>query len=388
MDNFTFYSPTKFVFGKDTESQCGKLVKEFGGSKVLIHFGGGSVVKSGLLDRVKKSLDEEKIPYVELGGVQPNPRDVKVYEGIELCKKENIDFILAVGGGSVIDSAKAIGYGVANEGDVWDFYDYKRKAEGCLPLGVILTIAATGSEMSDSSVITKEEGMLKRSAGGDVLRPVFSILNPELTQTLPAYQTACGVTDIMAHLFERYFTNTQDVEVTDRVIEGLLMTMIHETPKVIENPDDYEARANIMWAGMIAHNNILGVGRDQDWATHNIEHELSALYDCAHGAGLAVISPAWMKYVYKHDVNRFAQFAVRVWGCEMNFANPETTALEGIARFENFLKSLGMPTNFTDIGAKEEDIPYMVSQLCKRPGVGSFVKLGAKDFEEIYRLAL
>ncbi|MBP5453142.1 MAG: iron-containing alcohol dehydrogenase, partial [Lachnospiraceae bacterium] len=296
MDNFTFYAPTYFAFGKDSESQAGKLVKRFNGTKVLIHYGGGSVVKSGLLDRVKKSLKEENIPFVELGGVKPNPRSGLVYEGIELCKKEGIDFVLAVGGGSVIDSSKAIAAGTVYDGDFWDFYMGK-PIDKALLVGTILTIAAAGSEGSGDSVITKEEGMFKRGASGEAIRPKFSILNPALTQTLPPYQTAAGITDIMAHLHERYLTNTKDVEVTDRLIEGLLLTMIHEGPRVIENPDNYEARANIMWAGMVAHNNTCGVGRSQDWNSHNIEHELSALYDCAHGAGLAVTMPAVFKYV-------------------------------------------------------------------------------------------
>ena len=276
MENFTFYSPTYFVFGKDEENNTGKYVKRFGGSRVLIHYGGGSVVRSGLLERVKRSLEAEGISYVELGGVRPNPRSGLVYEGIELCRKEKVDFVLAVGGGSTIDSSKAIAAGTVYDGDFWDFYQGK-DVEKALPIGTVLTIAAAGSEGSPDSVITKEEGMLKRGGHGEALRPSFSILNPALTQTLPAYQTACGITDIMAHLFERYFTNTTDVEVTDRMIEGLLSTMIHEAPKVMENPDDYQARANIMWAGMLAHNNCCGVGRGQDWASHDMEHELSAI---------------------------------------------------------------------------------------------------------------
>ncbi|WP_315115589.1 iron-containing alcohol dehydrogenase [uncultured Clostridium sp.] len=388
MNNFTFYSPTYFVFGKDTENEAGKYVKRFGGSNVLIHYGGGSVVKSGLLERVEKSLVESGITYKTLGGVKPNPRSGLVYEGIKLCKEENIDFILAVGGGSVIDSAKAIAAGAKYDGDFWDFYQGKavRKA---IPVGTILTIAAAGSEGSGDSVITHENGMLKRGASGDALRPVFSILNPQLTTTLSDYQTACGATDIMAHVFERYFTNTKDVEITDRLCEGVLLTMIKEVPKALENPNDYNARANIMWAGMVAHNDICGVGRVQDWSSHQIEHELSALYDVAHGAGLAVIFPAWMKHVMKNAVDKFAQMAVRVWGCQMDFENPEKTALEGIHRFENFLKSIGMPLTFEEIGAKESDIPEMVKKLMDgRDKVGSLVGLTAEDVEKIYRLAL
>lgn len=389
MNNFSFYSPTYFVFGRGTENEAGKYVKRFGGSKVLIHYGGGSVVRSGLLDRVKASLRKAGIDFTELGGVMPNPRSGLVYEGIDLCRREAVDFILAVGGGSAIDSAKAIAAGVVYDGDFWDFYEGK-PVNKALPLGTVLTIAAAGSEGSGDSVITKEEGMLKRGASGEALRPVFSILNPELTQTLPPYQTACGATDIMAHVLERYFTNTKEVEVTDRLCEAILLTMVKEVPRVIEDPDNYEARANIMWAGMVAHNNIVGVGRDQDWSSHAIEHELSALYDVAHGAGLAVIFPAWMTYVMKHDINRFAQIAVRVWGCQMNFANPEETAKEGIRRFKQFLTSIGMPISFKELGAREEDIPLMVEKLGlgEKDTIGGFVALTAKDVENIYRLAL
>ena len=390
MENFNFYSPTYFAFGKGKECEVGALVKRFGGSKVLLHYGGGSVKHNGVFDSVTKSLNEAQIPYIELGGVKPNPRSGLVYEGIELCRKEKVDFILAIGGGSTIDSAKAIALGVPYEGDFWDFYCTNTVVENALPVGTVLTIAAAGSEGSGDTVITNEANMLKWAAHGDVLRPKFSILNPEFTCTLPAYQTACGITDIMMHVCERYFTNTTDVEFTDRLCEAVLKAMIEEAPKVTNNLNDYQARANIMWAGMIAHNNIVGVGREQDWASHEIEHELSALYDCAHGAGLAVIAPAWMKFVYKHDVNRFAQFAVRVWGCDMNFANPEITALEGISRFENFLRSIGMPVTFAELGAKEEDIPAMVRQLCKHENerVGNFVEIGAKEAEAIFRLAL
>lgn len=390
MDNFSFYSPTKFVFGKDTESQAGKLVREFGGSKVLLHFGGGSVVKSGLLDRVKKSLEAEKVAYVELGGVHPNPLDTKVYEGIELCKKEGVDFILAVGGGSTIDSSKAIAMGCRYEGDFWDFYAGKAQPKSAIPVGTVLTIAAAGSEGSPDTVITKSEGMVKRGFGNDMLRPRFSILNPALTQTLPAYQTACGATDIMAHVCERYFTNTKNVETTDRLCEAVLLAMINETPKVIADPNDYEARANIMWAGMVAHNNIVGVGRSQDWNSHGIEHELSGMYDCAHGAGLAVIMPAWMTFVMKHDVMRFAQFAVRVWGCKMDFSNPEKTAKEGIAAFRSFLNSIGMPSKMSEVGGKAEDIPQLVKNFGLPAGgkTGGFVNLSSDDIAEIYKLAL
>ena len=349
MENFTFYSPTYFAFGNGEENHTGSYIKRFGGSRVLIHYGGGSVVRSGLLDRVKKSLEEEDISYVELGGVKPNPRSGLVYEGIELCRKEHVDFVLAVGGGSTIDSAKAIAAGSVYDGDFWDYYQGK-KVEKALPVGTVLTIAAAGSEGSPDSVITK------------------------------------------AHLFERYFTNTENVEVTDRLIEGLLLSVIHEAPKVIADPDDYQARANILWAGMMAHNNSCGVGREQDWGSHDIEHELSAVYDCTHGAGLAMVVPAWMTYNLKHDVNRFVQLAVRVWGCQMDFQNPEVTARAGIRALKNFLRSIGMPLNFGEIGAKEEDIKKMAHTACYGNGrkgtVGKFVRLGEEDVEKIYRLML
>ena len=387
MDNFNFYSPTEFVFGKDRESECGEYVKKYGGSKVLIHYGGGSAERSGLLGRVRESLNKSGISFVELGGVKPNPRDTLVYKGIDLCRSEGVDFILAVGGGSSIDSAKAIAAGVPYDGDFWDFYSGKH-IEKALPIGVVLTIAAAGSEGSGDSVITKEDGMLKRGAGSDVLRSKFSILNPALTQTLPAYQTACGATDIMAHVFERYFTNTTEVEITDRLCEAVLITMVKETPRVIADPDNYDARANIMWAGMVAHNGLVGVGRSQDWNSHGIEHELSALYDCAHGAGLAVIMPSWMEFVYKHNVMRFCQMATRVFGCQMNFENPEATALEGIRRFRSFLHSIGMPINFAELGAKEEDIPALVEKFGIGSGrTGGFVALSAEDITEIYKIA-
>lgn len=390
MENFNFYSPTEFVFGKGRENECGTYVKKFGGSKVLVHYGSGSVVKSGLLDRVKKALESQSIPYVELGGVKPNPRDTLVYEGIELCKKENVDFILAVGGGSVIDSSKAIAVGVPYDGDFWDFYCGKSEIKAAIPVATVLTIAAAGSEGSGDSVITKENGMLKRGAGSEFMRPKFSIMNPELTCTLPAYQTACGATDIMAHVFERYFTNTTEVEITDRLCEAVLMTMVKETPRVFADPNNYEARANIMWAGTVAHNGIVGVGRSQDWNSHGIEHELSALYDCAHGAGLAVIMPSWMEFVMSHNVMRFAQMASRVFGVPMNFENPEDTAKKGIKAFRTFLRSIGMPINFSELGAKEEDIPYLVEKfgLGKDGRTGGFVSLSSEDVASIYKIAV
>jgi len=388
MNNFQFYSPTEFLFGKDTENNCGEYVKKYGGSKVLIHYGSASAIRSGLIDRVKSSLDKAGISYVLLGGVQPNPRDTKIYEGIELCRKENVDFILSVGGGSCIDSSKGIALGALYDGDFWDFYSRKANVTKALPIGTILTIAAAGSEGSGASVVTKEEGMLKRDVGSDLLRPKFSILNPALTETLPAYQTACGATDIMAHVFERYFTNTTEVEVTDRLCEAILLTMIKETPRVIVDPHNYQARANIMWAGTVAHNDIIGVGRSQDWNSHGIEHELSGLYDCAHGAGLAVIMPSWMEYVCDHNVMRFAQMATRIWGIQMNFENPKETAMQGIYTFRKFLHEIGMPVNFEELGAKEEDIPVLVEKFGLGDGkTGGFMPLSSEDVANIYRIA-
>ena len=391
MNNFTFYSPTYFVFGRDTESQAGKYVKRFGGSRVLIHYGGGSAVRSGLLDWVKASLDAEGLSYAELGGAKPNPRSGLVYEGIELCRAQNIDFVLAVGGGSAIDSAKAIAAGAIYDGDFWDFYQGK-PIEKALPIGTVLTISAAGSEGSPNSVITREDGMLKRGAAGDALRPAFAIMNPDLQKTLPVYQTACGLTDIMAHLYERYMTNTKDVTVTDRMIESLMLTLIEEGPKIVADAGNYEARANVLWAGMMAHNNSCGVGRTQDWASHAIEHELSAVYDCAHGAGLAVVLPAVLTYNMNHDVTRFAQLAVRVWGCPMDFYHPENTAKAGIEALRRFLVSIGMPKNFAELGARESDIEKMAhTAVYGNNGsgtVGGFVKLGQQDVENIYRLML
>ena len=391
MDNFTFYAPTYFAFGKETEKESGKLVKKFGGSKVLIHYGGGSVVRSGLLDRVKASLEEEGLAFVELGGVLPNPRSGLVYEGIDLCRKEGVDFVLAVGGGSAIDSAKAIAVGVVYDGDFWDYFKGKVAKEG-LPVGTVLTIAAAGSEGSPNTVITHEDGMLKRGSAGPAFRPAFSILNPELTQTLPAYQTASGIADIFAHLYERYMTNTKDVDATDRLIEALMLNLVKEGPRVMADPNDYGARANILWTGMAAHNNSVGVGRSQDWAGHMIEHELSAEYDVAHGAGLAVVMPAVMEYNLHHDVMRFAQVAVRVWGCQMDFENPENTARAGIKAFRNYLVSIGMPQTFAEIGAKEEDIEKMAHRAVYGNGgsgtVGGFVSLDEKDVANIYRMML
>ena len=392
MNDFEFYSPTRFVFGRGAEKKTGALVKAFGGTRVLLHFGGGSVKRNGVYDAVVASLDAASVPYVPLGGVQPNPRSGLVREGIALCRREKLDFVLAIGGGSVIDSSKAIAFGTLYEGDFADFYfgkDVKNQppVPGALPVGTVLTIAAAGSEGSANSIINLEPGNLKRGATGDALRPKFSVLNPEFTFSLPPYQTACGLTDIFAHVVERYFTPTREVEITDALCEAVMRTVVKEGPRVMANPRDYEARANIMWAGTVAHNNVCGVGRAQDWASHGIEHELSALYDCAHGAGLAVVMPAWMEYVMDTDIARFAHFAERVFDvCE---PDPAIAAKEGLRRYRAWLKSLGMPLAFKELGAKAEDIPTLVANLgLKGNTLGSFRPLADADVTAILKLAV
>jgi len=391
MNNFTFYSPTLFAFGDGEEKNTGALVRRFGGSKVLLVYGGGSVKRNGAYDAVTASLAEAGIPYAELGGIQANPRSGKVYEGIELARREGCDFLLALGGGSVIDTAKAIGFSVGYDGDFWDFFSGKLPLGTSLPVGVVLTIAAAGSEGSNSCVITREEGNLKWAVPkSDILRPKFAVMDPRLTCSLPAYQTASGAVDMMAHIFERYFSNTADVALTDRLCEALLKTIMDAAPKAIADPNNYAARADLMWAGMLAHNNSCGVGRDQDWASHQIEHELSAFYDCAHGAGLAVVLPAWMEFVLPHDPMRFARLAVNVLGCEMDFACPERTAREGIARLRAFFQSLDMPVTLAQVGAKAEDIPAMTAHRAEKPGgfpFGNFVKIGPDEMQAILHLA-
>ncbi len=388
MNDFTFHNPTRFFFGRDTQQKAGELCRAYG-SKVLLHYGGGSVIKSGLLDEVKASLAQAGVQALELGGVKPNPRDTLIYKGIELCRSQNVDIILAVGGGSAIDSAKAIAIGVPYHGDFWDFYTGKASPAAALPLGVILTLPAAGSEASNSSVVTKEDGLFKRFCDSDLLRPAFAIMNPEITFTLPPYQTACGVVDMMAHVMERYFTNTPEVDLSDRMCEGVLRSVMKYARIVMKDPKDYDARANIMWAGTVAHNDILGVGRQQDWSTHMMEHELSALYDVAHGAGLAVMFPAFLKYQLPFRVTRIAQFAVRVFGVSMDFEKPERTAWEGIRLLEAFYHEIGMPIRFAELGAKEEDIEFMAAKCLLNNGdkLGSFHPLSRKEIAAVYRLA-
>lgn len=394
MNNFTFHKPTDFVFGKEAQHKAGEYLKKYGANKVLIHYGTGSVVKSGLLDQVKKSIDAVGgISYVELGGAIPNPVDTLVYKGIELCKQEGVDFILAVGGGSAIDSAKAIAIGAVYKGDFWDFFDGKAHTTEALPLATVLTIPAAGSEVSASSVITKTgETPLKRGLTTDPMKPVFSLMNPELNYTLPAFQTACGVADMMSHIFERYFTNTTGVTITDELGEGLLRTIIQYAPIAIKEPTNYEARANLTWAGTVAHDDSVGVGRESDWGTHGLEHELSALYDVAHGAGLAVMFPAWMTYVYDKDeaaIDRFARWAVKVWGVTCN-GDKKETAKKGIQALRDFWTSIGLPHNFESLGAKKEDIPKLVEVLKINTGgqFSNFKRMDMEDARKIYELAV
>jgi len=388
MDNFTFQNPTKIIFGKDSENNVGTEVSNYS-NKVLLHYGGGTIKKTGLYDRVVASLKEAGIAFVELAGVKPNPRLSLVQEGIKLCRDNEITFILAVGGGSVIDSAKAISIGVPYSGDVWDFYLGKTVPEKALPIGTILTIPAAGSESSTGTVITNEDGFYKRAVNSELVYPRFSILNPELTYTLPKYQVACGAADILAHLMERYFTNSQHVELMDRMIEATMKTVINNVTTVLKQADNYDSWAEIMWSGTVAHNNLLNTGRVGDWGSHDIEHELSGIYDVAHGAGLAVVFPAWMKYVYKHDINRFAQFAVRVWNVENSFWSPEKTAVEGIKRLENFLGSIGLPTNLKELGITDNRLEEMASKATSSDTstVGNFIKLNKNDVFNILKLA-
>jgi alcohol dehydrogenase len=386
MQDFVFHNSTKLIFGKDKETLVGEESVVFS-KKLLLHYGGGSIKNSGLYDRVIQSLKEQGIEIFELSGVKPNPRVSLVREGISLCKENNIEFILAVGGGSVIDSAKAIAAGTLYDGDVWDFFDGKAEVTDCLPIGVVLTIPAAGSESSSGTVITNEDGWYKRSTGHIKMRPKFAIMNPVLTYTLPPYQTACGITDMMAHILERYFTNEKNVELTDRLCEATLRTIINNAHTVLEDPTNYVARAEIMWSGTLAHNDLLSTGRIGDWGSHDIEHEISGIYDIAHGAGLAIVFPAWMKYVYKHDLNRFVQFAHRVWDVEIDLNNPEKTALAGINKTEQFFHSIGMPVRLNEVSVDDQHFVAMAKKGTEQGPLGNFVKLYEKDIVEIFNLA-
>ena len=386
MLDFKFISPTQFVFGRNAEeslvSEASKL-----GSRILLHYGGGSIKKSGLYDRVKNYLAEAGADFVELGGVKPNPSLSMVRQGIDLCRAEGVTGILAVGGGSVIDSAKAIAIGVPFQGDVWDFYTGKADAEKVLPIGIILTIPAAGSEGSNGSVITDETTQSKFAYGSDLIRPVFSLMNPELTYTLSPYQTGCGVVDMISHVMERYFTNTENVDLTDRMGEALMRSVINVAPRVFTNPEDYEARAELMWASTVAHTDIVGLGRNDNWASHQIEHELSAQYDVAHGAGLSVVFPAWMTHVRKENLPRFIQFATRVWNVEYVAGREDEVAREGIRRHKAFYDSIGMPTSLSALGVHDNRYDIMAEKAMRDGPFGEIKALSKEDVVAIYTLA-
>ena len=394
MFNFEFYAPTRVVFGKGTENRTGELVKEYGGTRVLIHYGGQSAVKSGLLDRVKKALDTENIFHVELGGVVPNPHIGLAREGIKLGLDNKVDFILAVGGGSVIDSAKAIAYGMTDpDKDVWELYAHTRETSGCLPVGVILTIAAAGSEMSNSSVLTNEETGTKRDYCSNLGRPKFAIMNPELTMTLPDYQTQAGCTDIMMHTMERYFTQGGNMEVTDEIAEGILRVVMKNAEILHADPANYDARAEVMWAGSLAHNDLTGCGNDGgDFASHMIEHEMGGMFDVTHGAGLAAVWPSWARYVYKEDLPRFVRYAEKVMGVERKEGmSDDDVALAGIEAMETFYHRIGMPINMTELGIapSEEQIQKMAAGSLNAVGgpIGSAKVLQAEDVVNIFHMA-
>lgn len=388
MKDFNYCAPTRVIFGKNTELEVGKALKNAGATRVLMQYGGGSIKKSGLYDRVVKAIRDEGIELFELGGVQPNPHLSLVRKAIEIVREQKIDYLLAVGGGSAIDSTKATAVGAVYDGDVWDFYCGKAVPKKAMPVGVVLTIPAAGSEGSNSSVITNEDGWIKRGLGCDLTRPAFAIYNPELTYSLPAYQTAAGATDIMAHIMERYFTNEPDVDMTDRLCESVLKTIIRQAPVAVKEPDNYVARAEMMWASTVAHNDFLSCFRVGDWSSHQLSHELSGMYDATHGAALAVAFPAWMTYVYKHDVQRFCRFAVEVMGVEMDFFHPEETALKGIAALRAFFKSIGMPTTLSELGVPEDKLDVLADKVKRGADgtTGQFVKLTRADCLKIYQL--
>ena len=393
MKDFTYYAPTRIVFGKESEEKLPQLIRQYGGKKVLVHYGGGSAKRSGLLDKVFTMLDDAGIAYVELGGVVPNPVLSLVKEGIDLCQKEKVDFILAVGGGSVIDSSKAIGYGVGYDGDVWDFWDGKAVPQSCLPIGVVLTIPAAGSEMSSSCVITNEDGMLKRGVNSDLCRCKFAIMNPERTYTLPPFQTAAGATDIMMHTMERYFSKYEDAMLTDAIAEALLRTVMKATKAVLAKSDDYTSRAAIMWAGSLSHNDLTECGTEKDFACHKLEHELSGLFGVTHGAGLAAIWGSWARYVMNRHMDRFVKFATEVMGVPKDhMEKPLATAMTGVRNLENFFHEIGMPTNIPELigrEATEAEIQKLVDK-CSRGGkitIGAMEVLKAEDMTAIYQMA-
>ena len=388
MDNFTYHNPTKILFGRGMENEVGAEVARYS-RRILLHFGGGSIKKSGLYDRVAASLKSAGVEWVELGGVKPNPRLGLVHEGVKLCRERDLDFVLAVGGGSAIDSAKAIAMGAANDGEVWDYFVGRREPTRALPVATILTIPAAGSESSTASVVTNEDGWIKRGFNSELLYPKFSVLNPELAFTLPAFQVACGSADIMSHLMERYFTNSRNVAFVDRLLEATMKTVIAQAPKVLANPTDYDAWSELMWAGTIAHNNLLNTGRVGDWGSHDIEHEISGIYDVAHGAGLAVVFPAWMKHVLDHDLDRFVQWSVRVWNVELDMFDRHATARAGIARLETFFHSIGLGTTLAELGVGAERIDEMAKKATDGDTrrIGNFVKLDSAEVAKVLKLA-
>jgi alcohol dehydrogenase YqhD (iron-dependent ADH family) len=392
MVDFTYYTPTEVAFGKNAEEQIAQLVKKYGGTKVLVHYGGKSAVRSGLIDKVCGLLQAEGIPFVQLGGVVPNPRVSLVRKGIELCRQEGVDFILAVGGGSVIDSAKAIGYGLPYEGDVWDFFEGTAVPKACYPVGAVVTIPAAGSEMSDSCVISDDEKGLKRGVNNNIVRCKFAVMNPERTYTLPPYQTACGATDIMMHTMERYFSKDVDMTLTDEIAEALMRNVKDSVFYVLKNPNDYRHRAQIMWAGSLSHNDLTGCGTRRDFASHKLEHEISALFDVAHGAGLAAIWGSWARYVMNENVSRFVRFAVNVMGVANDYTDAEGTALRGIEAMERFYRAIGMPTCLSELLGRtltDAELDQLASQ-CSKGGtitIGGFKVLHEADMRKIYSLA-
>lgn len=390
MLDFTYHIPTKVVFGRNSLHTLSGLICDAGAKHVLVHFGGQSAVKSGLIDKVKAQLEEAGVRYTLLGGVAPNPKVSLAREGVALCKRESVDFILAVGGGSVIDSAKCIALGAKMEEDVWDIFERKVRPSEALPIGCILTIAAAGSEMAGGLVISNDEIGLKRDYGTPALRPVFCIENPELTYTVSKWQTACGTVDILMHTFERYFTPTENVNFTDELCEGLCRSVIEAGSIAYENPTDYEARATLMWASSLSQNDLMGMGRRADWATHQLEHDLSGMYDnVSHGAGLAVIFPAWYRYVMKHNISRFCRFAEKVWGISGEGLTPQQHAEKGIEAAQAYFVSLGMPKDLKAFGVDPDRLPEM-AEKCSFNGqrtLGGLHTLNTEDMLNIYRLA-
>ena len=392
MKDFHYYAPTQVVFGKESEEQVAQLTKKYGGTRVLVHYGGQSAIRSGLLDKVYRLLTEAGIACVKLGGVVPTPRLSLVHQGVELCRQEGVDFVLAVGGGSVIDSAKAIAYGVCYDGDVWDFYLGKAHPKAMLPVACVLTIPAAGSEMSEASVITNEDGDVKLGYSNDMSRPKFAIMNPERTFTLPPYQTAAGVTDMMMHTMERYFSHDDDMDLTTDLAEAVLRRMKTAVFDVLRNPGDYRQRAQIMWGGSVAHNGLTGCGVSDDWATHQLEHELSGMFDVTHGAGLAAVWPSWARYVMHENLSRFVRFAVNVMDVDNDFSDPEATALKGIEAMERFYHAIGMPVNIRELIGRDitDDEIREMARKCSRnytSTCGCLKVLHAEDMIAIYKMA-